>query len=79
MDAICLNPWAGVVINEFLAHTDDPVLDFIELYNSRNTPVDLSGCFLSDDPKPTGFESRTAPSYAGEGSWLSISTSSASL
>jgi regulation of enolase protein 1 (concanavalin A-like superfamily) len=44
------NRWSGVVINEFLAHTDDPVVDFVELYNASNVPVDISGCFLSDRP-----------------------------
>ncbi len=39
----------NVVINEFLAHTDDPQLDYIELYNHSNSDVDLSGCWLSDD------------------------------
>ncbi len=38
----------SVVINEFLAHTDLPLLDYVELYNHRNQPVDISGCFLSD-------------------------------
>ncbi len=41
-------PETSVVINEFLAHTDDPVLDFVELYNRSNQRVDLSGCWLSD-------------------------------
>ena len=40
----------GVLINEVLAHTDDPVLDFIELYNYSDQDVNLSGCHLSDDP-----------------------------
>src|SRR6266516_561640 len=29
-------PLRDVVINEFLAHTDDPLLDYIELYNHSN-------------------------------------------
>ncbi|MBI4327379.1 MAG: lamin tail domain-containing protein, partial [Chloroflexi bacterium] len=48
-DAIRPNPHAVVMINEFLAHTDDPQLDFIELYNHGNQTVDISGCFLTDD------------------------------
>ncbi|MEW6155931.1 MAG: lamin tail domain-containing protein [Verrucomicrobiota bacterium] len=48
VDAITPNPWEGIVINEILAHTDDPVVDFIELYNASNNAIDLSGCFLSD-------------------------------
>ncbi len=49
------SPGTGVVINEFLAHTDDPQTDFIELYNRSNARVDLSGCVLSDDPATNRF------------------------
>src|SRR5439155_7318675 len=35
--------FSAVVINEFLAHTDDPEMDYIELYNHGNQPLDLSG------------------------------------
>jgi len=35
-------------INEFLAHTDSPQEDFIELYNRGTQMIDLSGCGLSD-------------------------------
>src|SRR5439155_6034153 len=46
-------PQRNVLINEFLAHTEDPMLpDFIELYNHANQAVDISGCMLSDT-KPT--------------------------
>ncbi len=38
----------GVVINEVLAHTDDPELDTIELYNATSAAVDISGWYLSD-------------------------------
>lgn len=48
LEAILPNPWASVVVNEFLARTDDPVFDFVELYNASNAAVDISGCFLSD-------------------------------
>ena len=42
------DPLDGVTINEFLAHTDLPQVDFIELYNRGTQTVDLSGCGLSD-------------------------------
>lgn len=42
------NAQRGVVINEFLAHTDEPQIDYIELYNHTLADVDLSGCFISD-------------------------------
>ena len=38
----------SVVINEFLAHTDEPDWDFIELYNRSAASVNISGCMLSD-------------------------------
>ena len=49
------DPLSAVVINEFLAHTDDPEVDFIELYNRSNQPLDLSGCILTDDPLTNRF------------------------
>ncbi len=49
------NPQRGVVINEFLAHTDLPQLDYVELFNHNDSPVDLSGCFLSDRSDTNGF------------------------
>ncbi|HEX7860891.1 MAG TPA: lamin tail domain-containing protein [Verrucomicrobiae bacterium] len=44
------SPAQHVVINEILAHTDDPELDFVELYNHSNQPIDLAGYILTDDP-----------------------------
>lgn len=43
------DPLRTVVINEILANTAEPVLDFIELYNRGTQPADLSGCVLTDD------------------------------
>ena len=45
----------AVVINEFLAHTDDPFVDYIELYNYSTNSVDISGCWLSDSPSTNIF------------------------
>jgi hypothetical protein len=45
----------SVVINEFLAHTDDPTPDFIELYNYSGQTVNLSGAYLSDDRDTNKF------------------------
>ncbi len=47
-DGIGPEPGRNVVINEFLAHTDLPQEDVIELYNHGNTPVDISGFWLTD-------------------------------
>lgn len=38
-----------VFINEWLANSDLPLLDYIELYNSGASPVDLSGHSLTDN------------------------------
>ncbi len=39
---------SGVVINEVLANTDLPQVDSIELYNSTDQAIDISGWYLSD-------------------------------
>ncbi len=50
-----VDPATSVVINEFLAHTDDPELDYIELYNRGPQAIDLSGAVLTDDPATNKF------------------------
>jgi len=45
----------NVVINEFLAHTDPPLTDYVELFNGGAQTADLSGCWLSDDPTTNKF------------------------
>jgi hypothetical protein len=59
VDALYPTPLRSVVINEFLAHTDPPQLDALELYNHSNLAVDLSGCYLTDDPTTNKY--RIAP------------------
>src|SRR5262249_44027046 len=49
------SPLRNVVINEFLAHTDPPEYDYIELYNHSSSSVDISGCILTDDPNTNKF------------------------
>ncbi|MEY4916256.1 MAG: hypothetical protein RL616_169 [Verrucomicrobiota bacterium] len=49
MDSFSPSPLRSVVINEFLAHTDPPDYDYLELYNHSTNAVDLSGCILTDD------------------------------
>ena len=49
------NPYRTVLINEFLAHTDLPQEDFIELFNYGNAAVNLGGCTLSDDAATNKF------------------------
>src|SRR5262245_37519789 len=49
------NPYRTVLINEFLAHTDDPQLDFIELFNYDSNAVNVAGCILTDDATTNKF------------------------
>ncbi len=49
------DPLDAVVINEFLANSDLPEVDFIELFNRGTQTVDLSGCILSDRPDINKF------------------------
>ena len=48
-DPIASDPADAVVLNELLAHTDPPLLDYVELYNRGSSPVSLEGCVLTDD------------------------------
>ncbi|MCX7819009.1 MAG: lamin tail domain-containing protein [Kiritimatiellae bacterium] len=54
-DPVATQSWRGVLINEWLAHTDDPQQDFIELYNATTQAVSLAGFWLSDDPSTNKF------------------------
>ena len=55
LDPIASDPVRHVVINEFLAHTDAPELDYMELYNHSNVAVDLTGCILTDNAATNKF------------------------
>jgi hypothetical protein len=48
-------PLRQVVINELAAHPNPSSDSFVELYNTSNQPLDLSGCSLSDDPQQSKF------------------------
>jgi len=67
MEAVVPTPLRNVVINEFLAHTDPPEIDYLELYNHSNTAVDLSGCWLSDDPSTNKFRIPDGTTIAARG------------
>lgn len=54
-DAVPTGLLENVVINEILAHTDPPLSDYVELFNNSTLSVDLSGCWLSDDPATNKF------------------------
>lgn len=50
------NTLTNIIINEFLAHTDEPDYDFIELYNTSDEAIDISGAWLSDSVKTNKFQ-----------------------
>jgi hypothetical protein len=55
-DAYRPSPLRNVVINEVLAHSENPALSqFVELYNHSSQTTDLSGCILTDDPTTNKF------------------------
>jgi hypothetical protein len=66
-DPVVSVPGDAVVINEFLAHADEPQFDFIELHNRANVAVDLSGCFLSDDARTNRFRIPDGTTLAARG------------
>lgn len=56
---------SGVIVNEVLAHTDLPDVDSIELRNTSDVPIDISGWWLSDDGQvPLKFQIPTTPPLA---------------
>jgi hypothetical protein len=55
IDPVTVDPLRNVVINEFLAHTDPPDYDYIELYNHSSLSVDISGCILTDNALSNKF------------------------
>ncbi len=67
------NPLRNVVINELLAHSENPaVLQFVELYNHSGQTNDLSGCILTDDPSTNKFVI-PAGTLIGPGGFVSFS------
>ena len=50
-----LPAYRTVLINEYLAHTDPPDTDFIELFNYGTAALNLAGCILSDDASTNRF------------------------
>jgi len=66
------DPLDAVVINEFLANTDLPQSDFIELFNRGTQTVDLSGCGLSDRADTNKFTIPAVTELAA-GAWLVFS------
>jgi hypothetical protein len=43
-----IGEFQDIVVNEVLSHTDAPQVDSIELYNTTDQPIEISGWWLSD-------------------------------
>ncbi len=43
-----VGPIVNVVVNEVLSHADSPLSDSIELYNTTDAAIDISGWYISD-------------------------------
>jgi hypothetical protein len=43
-----LGPINDIVVNEVLTHTDVPLSDSIELYNTTDSPINIGGWYVSD-------------------------------
>jgi len=55
LDPFTPDPLRKVVINELLAHTDLPDVDYVEFYNGSAQALDLTGCVLTDDAATNKF------------------------
>ncbi len=64
------NP-GDIIINEVLSHSHDEASDWIELHNTTDASIDISGWFLSDsdkgDPNMMKFEIAAGTSIAANG------------
>ncbi|MCW5559622.1 MAG: lamin tail domain-containing protein, partial [Verrucomicrobiae bacterium] len=54
-DPLLIEPLSALQINEVLANPGGPGRDFVELFNSGSTELDLSGCILTDKPASNRF------------------------
>jgi len=54
-DPMVIEPLSALQINEVLARTEGSTRDFVELFNSGNTELDLSGCILTDNAASPRF------------------------
>ncbi len=51
MDSYRPSPLRNVMIDEVLAHSENPaVAEYVKLYNHSTNTVDISGCVLTDEP-----------------------------
>jgi hypothetical protein len=50
------DPYRTLLINEFLAHTDAPDGDYVELFNYSSNSVDVSSCIIAEYPTTNQFK-----------------------
>jgi hypothetical protein len=67
LDPVSNDPLRQVVINEFLADNGPSSAAFIELFNTANDALDVSGCSLTDDPKTNKFVLATGTTIPARG------------
>ena len=68
-------PVVDVVINEVLSHTDPPLTDSIELYNTTSRPVDIGGWWVSDSSDDFRKYRIPAGTVLGAGKYLVLNES----
>ncbi|HVV71702.1 MAG TPA: lamin tail domain-containing protein, partial [Verrucomicrobiae bacterium] len=63
-----------IVVTEALTHTDPPMVDTIELFNSTSNSVELGGWFLSDDRHRPAKYRIPEGTLIGPGGYLTFTT-----
>ena len=66
------SPLTSIIINEVNTHTDLPDEDWIELYNTTGSPVDVGGWFLSDNTENLMRYEFPTPTIIPAGGYLVI-------
>jgi hypothetical protein len=66
-DPVPSGPLENIFINEIFARTNDPSRRFVELYNHSASPVNVGGCWLSDDPTTNKFRIGDGANIAAQG------------
>src|SRR6185503_5073757 len=60
-------PLANILINEICVCTNSPDHRFVELYNHSSSLVNVSGCYLNDDPVTNRFRIAAGTGIAARG------------
>ncbi|MFT5525979.1 MAG: hypothetical protein ACI9HK_003949, partial [Pirellulaceae bacterium] len=70
-----IGPFADVVVNEVLTHTDLPAVDLIELYNTSAQPINIGGWWISDSNNPYNKFIIPSNTTLGVGQYISFDES----